>query len=253
MAKVINARGNVTATKPYEKDNSDDFTLAQALIPTLMLIQHLGTVEPKGRRNSAGTKTGTAGGQGGRGKKKSTEEMDVDTGNTGTKINEKQNPKPAPKKKINTNAGASTTNRPANILGEITNGFLGDAGVDTLQVKLEDVKGGFDARVRALGVTIREVLFGPDEEETPSVQPVDEPIEREEKVVIMPIDAASSASTLPEDPDKVSILPVDPAPSSPSEDSDNQDVKDVPEFDASQVILSKGNEQVEEALKGNFY
>ncbi|KAF5353095.1 hypothetical protein D9758_008728 [Tetrapyrgos nigripes] len=122
--------------------------------------------------------------------------------------------------------------------------------LDTLQVELEDVKGGFDARVRALGVTIREVLFGPDEEETPSVQPVDEPIEGEEKVVIMPIDAASSASTLPEDPDKVSILPVDPAPSSPSEDSDNQDVKDVPEFDASQVILSKGNEQVEEALKG---
>ncbi|KAF5370299.1 hypothetical protein D9758_006955 [Tetrapyrgos nigripes] len=107
MPKAITPQGNAAATKPYEKDP--------------------GSTDPKGKRNAAGKKTGTAGGQGGRTKKKSAEETDVDMGNTGAKINEKQNPRPAQKKKINTNASVAA-NRPVDVLGEITNRFLGDAG-----------------------------------------------------------------------------------------------------------------------------
>jgi len=52
-----------------------------------------------------------------------------------------------------------------------------------------------------------------------------------------------------EENEQVSILPIDPVPPVPSSPGDT-DTDRTTEFDASNVILGKSKEQVEEALKG---
>ncbi|THU92963.1 hypothetical protein K435DRAFT_725740 [Dendrothele bispora CBS 962.96] len=100
--------------------------------------------------------------------------------------------------------------------------------LDNLQTELEDVISGFEHSIRVLGMKIREVLFGPEEDNEPVID-VSEP-------------------TQPEEEEMFSILPIDPSPSAPSS-PDKEGTEETTEFDASQVILGKGKEQVEEALK----
>ncbi|KAK7466307.1 hypothetical protein VKT23_005034 [Stygiomarasmius scandens] len=98
--------------------------------------------------------------------------------------------------------------------------------LDKLQVELEDIVNGFEARIRILGTKIREALFG------------------------LEADVGTAGTSQPkEENEQVSILPIDPVPSVPSSPGDT-DTDKTTEFDASNVILGKSKEQVEEALKG---
>ncbi|KAJ4470144.1 hypothetical protein J3R30DRAFT_3711968 [Lentinula aciculospora] len=90
--------------------------------------------------------------------------------------------------------------------------------LDKLQLELEDLKNGFDARVRTLNTQIHLMLSPPEKEEQKDVS-FEEPEE-----------------------EQVSILPIHPVPTSTSTIAEEQ------EFDPVNIILGKSKEQVEEAL-----
>ncbi|KAJ3758909.1 hypothetical protein EV360DRAFT_42962 [Lentinula raphanica] len=91
--------------------------------------------------------------------------------------------------------------------------------LDKLQMELEDVKAGFDSRIRTLSTQIHSVLSPPEKEDV----------------------ADSSVDPVTSEEEKVSILPIDPVPTSPvGEEQDG--------FDPSSVIVGKSKEQVEEAM-----
>ncbi|KAJ3777646.1 hypothetical protein FB446DRAFT_716417 [Lentinula raphanica] len=91
--------------------------------------------------------------------------------------------------------------------------------LDKLQMELEDVKAGFDSRIRTLSTQIHSVLSPPEKEDV----------------------ADSFVDPVTSEEEEVSILPIDPVPTSPvGEEQDG--------FDPSSVIVGKSKEQVEEAM-----
>jgi hypothetical protein len=86
--------------------------------------------------------------------------------------------------------------------------------LDKLQLELDEIKSGFNARVRTLGAQIHDVLVSPS-------PPGD----------LVPEEAE----------DEVNILPIDPVDTSPVGEHDEA-------VDISNIILGKSKEQVEEAM-----
>ncbi|KIK61977.1 hypothetical protein GYMLUDRAFT_84649 [Collybiopsis luxurians FD-317 M1] len=91
--------------------------------------------------------------------------------------------------------------------------------LDKLQLELQEVQSGFNSRIRSLGLQIHEILAPKPVQETGEVPVAGDESEEEQ----------------------VSILPLDPSPSAPVERNEG-------EFDASNVIIRKSKEQVEEAM-----
>ncbi|KAJ3745783.1 hypothetical protein DFH05DRAFT_1051892 [Lentinula detonsa] len=93
--------------------------------------------------------------------------------------------------------------------------------LDKLQMELEDVKAGFDARIRSLSTQVHQLLSPPEKEEQEGVT------------------GSSSAEPASGEEEQVSILPIDPVPTSSVEQ---------PVLDGANIILGKSKEQVEEAM-----
>ncbi|KAF5384624.1 hypothetical protein D9757_007510 [Collybiopsis confluens] len=90
--------------------------------------------------------------------------------------------------------------------------------LDKLQMDLGDIQNGFNSRIRALGLQIHDILAPrPAEQKRTGDVPVTEEDESEQ----------------------VSILPLDPSSTAPADQQD---------FDASNIIIGKSKEQMEEAL-----
>ncbi|KAJ3890854.1 hypothetical protein GG344DRAFT_48605 [Lentinula edodes] len=94
--------------------------------------------------------------------------------------------------------------------------------LDKLQLELEDAKNGFDTRVRTLSAQIHLVLSPPQKEEQQGEASSEEPVSGEGE--------------------KFSILPIDPVPTSPVMDEQE-------ELEATNIIIGKSKEQVEEAIR----
>ncbi|KAJ3995471.1 hypothetical protein F5050DRAFT_1767118 [Lentinula boryana] len=95
--------------------------------------------------------------------------------------------------------------------------------LDKLQMELEDVKTRFDARIRTLSTQVHQLLSPPEKEEQEGAT------------------GFSSAEPVSGEEEQVSILPIDPV--STSSVGVEQAV-----LDASNIILGKSKEQVEEAI-----